>query len=69
MVIFKKPDSKRKNINVATLKKVENFLKKQRKPVFRSEIVKKLSVDYDSLKMVLKMLSIKIDREGRVKLC
>lgn len=69
MVIFKKPDSKRKNINVATLKKVEKFLKKQSKPVFRSEIVKKLSVDYDSLKMVLKMLSIKIDREGRVKLC
>ena len=58
---------KRRNINVATFKKVEDFLKKQKKPIFRSEIVKQISVDYNSLKIALKMLSIKTDKEGRIK--
>ena len=64
-----KEDSKRKNINVATLKKVEDFLKKQKKPVFKSDMAREIQVDYNSLNFALKMLSIKIDREGRVKLC
>ena len=32
--------SKRKNIQVKTLKKVEDFLSKQKNPVFKAEIVK-----------------------------
>ena len=62
-------DSKRKNINVATLKKVEDFLKEQKKPVFKSGIVKSAGVDYDSLNMALGMLKIKKDKEGRIKIC
>ena len=64
--------SKRKeriNINVATLKKVEDFLKEQKKPVFKSEIVRQARVDYNSLKMALGMLKIKTDKEGRIKIC
>ena len=59
----------RKDIKRATLKKVEDFLKKQKKPVYKADIVRKTNVDYNSLNFALKMLSIKIDREGRVKLC
>jgi hypothetical protein len=51
-----------------TLKKVENFLKEQLSPVFRSEIVRQIGVDYNSLKVALEMLPIKIDNEGRVSL-
>jgi len=64
--------SKRKNrinINVATLKKVEDFLKAQKKPVFKSEIVKSARVDYDSLNMALGMLKIKTKKDGRIKIC
>ena len=59
----------RKDIKRATLKKIEDFLKKQKKPVYKADIVKKINVDYNSLNFALKILSIKIDREGRVKLC
>jgi len=59
----------RKDIKRATLKKIEDFLKKQKKPVYKADIVKKIKVDYNSLNFALKMLSIKIDREGRVKIC
>jgi len=61
--------SKRKNINVSTLKKVEDFLKAQKKPVFKSEIVKSAKVDYDSLNLALGMLKIKIKNDGRIKIC
>lgn len=67
--VVRKPDpSKRKNIHVVTFKKVENFLKEQLEPVFRSEIVKQLAVDYNSLNLALEMLPIKIDAEGRIYL-
>jgi len=64
--------SKRKNrinINVSTLKKVEDFLKEQKKPVYKSEIVKSAGVDYNSLNMALGMLKIKTDKEGKIKIC
>ncbi len=59
---------KRKNIQVATLKKVEDFLKKQKKAVFKSDIVKAVKVDFNSVGVALENLKIKIDKEGRVKL-
>ncbi len=59
----------REDIKKATLKKIKDFLKKQKKPVYKSDIARKAKVDYNSLNFALKMLSIKIDREGRVKLC
>ena len=67
-VIRKRDPSRRVNIQVVTLKKVENFLKEQLSPVFLSEIVKQIGVNYDSLKMALEMLPIKTDSEGRVEL-
>ena len=67
--VIRKPDpSKRKNIQVVTLKKVENFLKEQVSPIFKSEIVKQIAVDYNSLNIALNMLPIKIDKNGRIYL-
>jgi len=67
--IIRKPDpSKRKNIHVVTLKKIENFLKEQLEPIFRSEIVKQIAVDYNSLNLALEMLPIKTDEDGRIYL-
>ncbi len=60
---------KRKNIHIATLKKVEDFLKKQKKSVFKSDVVKAINVDFNSVGVALENLKIKIDEEGRVKLC
>ena len=60
--------SKRKNINVATLTKVEEFLKKQKKPMFPSDIARAIKVDYNSLKYALELLKIEKDKEGRIKL-
>ena len=59
----------RKTIQIATFKKIEDFLKKQNKPIFRTDIVRKLSVDYISLKYALKMLNIKTNKEGKITLC
>ena len=59
----------RKDIKRATLKKIEDFLKKQKKPVYKADIVKKIQVDYNSLNFALDMLTIKTDGEGRVKIC
>jgi len=67
--VIRKPDpSKRKSIHVVTLKKVENFLKEQLEPIYMCEVVKQISVDYNSLKIALEMLSIKTDSKGRIYL-
>jgi len=67
--VIRKPDpSKRKNIHVVTLKKVENFLKEQTQPVFKSEIVRLLAVDYNSLNIALELLPIKINKDGAIQL-
>lgn len=60
------PSMKRKNIQVVTLKKIENFLNEQLQPVFKSEIVKQLGVDYNSLNIALEMLPIKKDIDGKI---
>lgn len=65
--VIRKPDpSKRKNIQVATFKKVEDFLNDQESPIFMSEVVKQLSVDYNSLKVACNMLDVRYDDEGRI---
>jgi hypothetical protein len=69
--VIRKPDpsiSKRKNINVATLNKIKSFLQEQIEPVFKSEIVKQLSVDYNSLNMALTMIKYETDDQGRIYL-
>ena len=67
--MIRKPDpSKRKNIFTTTLKKVETFLKNQELPIFKSEIVRQLGVNYNSLNMALEMLPIKTDQEGRIQI-
>jgi len=57
----------RKNINVATLEKVKNFLKKQDKPIFKTDIVKS-GVDYNSVKLALTLLNIRTNKDGKIKL-
>jgi len=68
--IIRKPDPsmKRKNIQVATLNKIKSFLQEQAQPVFKSEIVKQLGVDYNSLNMALTMINFKTDEQGRIYL-
>jgi hypothetical protein len=67
--IIRKPDpSKRKDIHVVTLKKIEAFLKEQLEPIFKSEIVKQIGVNYNSLNVALEMLPIKTDKLGRIQL-
>ena len=61
-------DSNRKNINVATLEKVKQFLKKQDEPVFKTDIMKGANVDYNSVKLALTLLNIRTNKDGKVKL-
>ena len=61
-------DSNRKNINVATLEKVKQFLKKQDEPVFISNIVKSVGVDCHSVKLAITMMNVRINKDRRVKL-
>ena len=60
--------SERKNINVATLEKVKQFLKEQDQPVFISAIVKEVGVDCHSVKLAISMLNIRTNKDRRVKL-
>jgi len=58
----------RKNINVATLEKIKDFLKKQDKPVFISDIVKNVGVDCHSVKLAISMLNVRTNKDRRIKL-
>ena len=58
----------RKNINVATLEKVRQFLKEQTEPVFISNIVKAVGVDCHSVKLAITMLNVRTNKDRRVKL-
>jgi len=60
--------SERKNINVATLEKIKDFLKKQDKPVFISDIVKNVGVDCHSVKLAISMLNVRTNKDRRIKL-
>lgn len=61
-------ENKRKDIQMVTFKKIESFLKEQKDYVFKSDIVKQIKVDYNSLNLALGMMKIKTDEEGRVKI-
>ena len=65
-VIRKADPSKRKNIHIITLKRVKDFLKDQSGPVFLSEIVKQIGVDYNSLKIAIQELKAETDKDGKV---
>ncbi len=65
--VIRKPDpSMRRNIQVATLNKIKSFLKEQLEPVFKSEIVRSIGVDLNSLNLALTMIKYKTDAEGRI---
>jgi hypothetical protein len=67
--VVRKPDpSRRRDIHVVTFKKIEGFLKEQTQPIFKSELVRLIGVNYDSLNIALEMLPIKTDKEGRIYL-
>ena len=59
--VIRKPDPavKRKNIYIVTLNKVKSFLKNQKNPVYKSDIVKRIGIDYNSLVLAL---ALKINR-------
>lgn len=59
---------KRKDIHVVTLNKIKKFLKEQTEPVFRSYIVRKIGVDYDSVNFALNLLEIKTNDKGQVSI-
>jgi len=67
-VIRKRNPVSRKSIHVVTLKKVKDFLEEQLEPIFLSEIVKQIGVDYNSLKIAVEELKVKRDEQGRVYL-
>ncbi|HUW43820.1 MAG TPA: hypothetical protein VMV95_02590 [Bacillota bacterium] len=64
-----KKELKRKNVYFETFQRVEKFLKEQKEPLFKADLVRKLGVDLNSLKLILEKLPVKIDKEGRIKLC
>ncbi len=67
--VMRKPDpSMRRNIQVATLKKIKVFLKEQELPVFKSEIVRQIGVDLNSLNLALTMMRFKTDKEGKISI-
>lgn len=69
--------AERKDINISTLLKIKEFLREQDNYIFKSEIVKKLGVDYDSLNYALDiikaeykfMYDLAVDEDGRILLC
>lgn len=67
--VVRKPDpSMRRNIQVATLNKIKSFLKEQELPVFKSEVVRQIGVDLNSLNLALTMIKFKTDDQGRISI-
>ena len=65
--VLRKPDpSMRRNIQVATLNKIKSFLKEQELPVYKSELVRQIGVDLNSLNLALTMIKYKEDEQGRI---
>ncbi len=65
--VIRKPNpSMRKNIQVATLNKIKSFLKEQLEPVYKSEIVRSIGVDTNSLNLALTMIKFKTEKDGRI---
>lgn len=58
----------RHSVTVATLEKVKKFLKKQDKPVFKTDISKGAGVDFVSVGIALKMLNVRINKDRKVRL-
>jgi len=58
----------RKDIQVATLNKIKDFLKEQLEPIYKVEIVRQIGVDYNSLNLALTMINHRIDKKGRIKI-
>ena len=67
--MIRKPDpSLRRNIQVATLNKIKSFLKEQELPVYKSEVVRAIGVDLNSLNLALTMIKYKNDKEGKISI-
>ena len=67
--VIRKPDpSLRRNIQVATLNKIKAFLKEQISPVYKSEIVKQIGVDLNSLNLALSMFKFETNERGQISI-
>ena len=67
-VIRKSDPTKRKDIQVFTLEKIKKYLKDQGGFVYKSNIVRAIGVDYNSLKIALTMLDVEESEDNQVKL-
>lgn len=67
--VIDEPKSKRKRVYKQTLDKVEDFLKKAGRPVYKSELVKQAGVDLNSAVLALEILNAKRNEEGAYYLC
>ncbi len=67
-IILKPDPGIRRNIHVTTLNKIKSFLSEQLEPIFKSEMVKQLGIDYNSLNLALTMIKFKTDKEGRISI-
>lgn len=56
----------RKDIKIETLQKMRDFLKKQKEPIFITDIMKKTGINLDSIKFALKIIKHKVNKENKI---
>lgn len=52
-----------------TYKKVKEFLEKQKEPIYITTISTELTINHNTVKLILEELETKFDEKGRVSLC
>lgn len=60
---------KRKTVNLNTFKKVENFLKSLKEPVYKTFLERKLQIDYYSMNYILKNIDKELLKKIKEKKC
>jgi len=58
----------RKDIFMATFKKIKSFLEEQTNPIYKSEIIRHCKVDPNSLNLALTMIKFKAEIDGRISI-
>ena len=58
----------RKDIHMATFKKIKSFLEEQKNPIYKSEIVRYCGVDLNSLNFALTMIKFTADKDGKISI-
>jgi len=58
----------RKDIFMATFKKIKSFLEEQTNPIYKSEIIRHCSVDPNSLNLALTMIKFQTNKNGQISI-